>query len=73
MSIDAIRREVNQHLDGLEMEINRLIPEEEGRGRHKPTLEEMNKRIDKACPSHDNLRTDYRLPGTITRAKTARK
>jgi len=57
MAIQAVRRQFNQQLDGLEIEINSLIPEEEDRGRHKPTLDEMMQRIDKACPIHDNLRT----------------
>ena len=49
MSVEAIRRQINERLDALEMEITRLLPEEEGRGRRKPTLEEMRKIVDKAC------------------------
>jgi chaperonin cofactor prefoldin len=73
MSINALRQQFNQQLDGLEMEITRLIPEEESRGRHKPSLEEMKKIVDKACPSHNNLRTDHRFKNSIPRLKIARK
>ena len=52
LSIAAIRRQVNERLDALDMEITRLIPEEEGRGRRKPTLQEMRDEIDKACLHH---------------------
>ena len=71
MSVDAIRKQVNEQLDALYMEIASLLPEEEGRGRHKYTLEEMNQMISDACthrhgPStrsgpHGNHRTNHHV------------
>jgi len=49
MSIVTIRRQINDQLDTIDIKIANLIPEEEGRGRHIHSLEEVRQMITDAC------------------------
>jgi len=67
MSVEAIQSQVKEQLDALYMEIAALIPEEEGRGRHIPSLDEALKKLKDACTrEHGTHRTKPHVRKKIT-------